>query len=88
MPGYDRQRGDCMDRATEAAIKAVLLGLHRSRAISTGQIVAVADELAFAAKNIESDDPQAATEIADLGEWFRNAITPKPSGKRGLLSRF
>ncbi|SDC04776.1 hypothetical protein SAMN05444678_101217 [Sphingomonas sp. YR710] len=77
-----------MDRATEAAIKAVLLGLHRSKAISTGQIVAVADELAFAARNIEGDDPQAATEISDLAEWFRKAITPKPDSKRGLLSRF
>lgn len=77
-----------MDRATEAAIKAVLLGLHRSKAISTGQIVSVADELAFAAKNIETEDPQAATEIAGMAEWFRNAVTPNsPSGK-GLFSRF
>jgi hypothetical protein len=77
-----------MDRATEAAIKAVLLGLHRSKAISSGQIVSVADELTFAAKNIAEEDPQAATEIEDMAEWFRKAVAPKPDGKRGLMSRF
>lgn len=77
-----------MDRATEAAIKAVLLGLHRSKAISSGQIVSVADELTFAAKNITGDDPQAATELEAMAEWFRKAVTPNPDGKRGLTSRF
>jgi hypothetical protein len=76
-----------MDRATETAIKAILLGLHRSKTISSAQLEGVISELAFAARELAGKDADAAADIERLTQWLRDAVAgdPPPQARR---SRF
>jgi hypothetical protein len=77
-----------MDRATETAIKAIILGLHRSKALSSHQLETVLAELTFAARDLAARDAETAAEVDALGIWLREATTKKDDGKKGRLSRF
>jgi hypothetical protein len=67
-----------MDRATETAIKAILLGLHRSKTISSHQLEGVISELAFAAGDLAAKDADAAADIERLTQWLRDAVARDP----------
>jgi len=76
-----------MDRAADVAIKAVILGLYRSKAINARQVTVVAAELGYAATHLTPPDAQVSADIEALGQWLEKAIEGENRG-RNLLSRF
>lgn len=63
-----------MDRAAEVAIKAVILGLYRSKAISAQHVAEITAELGYAATHLNPPDRQASTDIETMARWMENAV--------------
>ncbi len=63
-----------MDRAAEVAIKAVILGLYRSKAISAQHVAEITAELGYAARHLNPPDEQATADIEAMARWMENAI--------------